>query len=688
MTDHGQLELWGGFECTIVRVGSDFRDQVDDTGHRRRPDDLDRVRALGIRTLRYPALWEAISPDTPDACDWTWQDERLDRLQRLGIRPILGLLHHGSGPRYTNLLDPDFPQLFARHAARVAQRYPWVDAYTPVNEPLTTARFSALYGHWYPHRRDLGDFLRATVHQCKATVLAMRAIRAVRPGAELIQTEDIGKTFSTLDLEAQARYENDRRWLSLDLLCGRVDRHHPWRDTFRAHGVADRDLDLFLDGEGAPDVIGVNHYLTSERFLDGDWHRYPEQFRGGNGVVTYADAEAVRAGLPDAMIGPRARLREVLERFGRPVAVTEAHLGCSREEQLRWLAEVWHDAHALKAEGADVRAVTVWALAGSVDWPSLLTERRGLYEPGAFDVRAPVPRVTALGRSAAALATSGSFDHPTLGRGWWRRPARLYGHVLHEAGSSQDDSAPRLLIGDGDGALATGFVAECEARGLPWAPLPASAPSDGPAAQDRPWAIIDTGGSTADGHAALAAALDIPLVIFSSEAVFDGRLGRPMVEGDEPCPGGLAGARQLARERAATARHRRTLLIRTSLPFGSGIRAGPGSSTMWAGSRFEPGSLVSPTFVPDLVQAVLDLLIDGETGTWHLVNAGSMRWGDAAARLGLAPPAPGPAQESPVVLALASEKAWIMPTLEHALARFARERGDGPEPELQRVAAQ
>ncbi len=30
--------------------------------------------------------------------------------------------------------------------------------------------------------------------------------------------------------------------------------------------------------------------------------------------------------------------------------------------------------------------------------------------------------------------------------------------------------------------------------------------------------------------------------------------------------------------------------------------------------------IVSPTYVPDLVNASLDLLIDGETGLWHLAN--------------------------------------------------------------------
>src|SRR3712207_7094329 len=41
-------------------------------------------------------------------------------------------------------------------------------------------------------------------------------------------TEDLGRTFATPKLQYQADYENLRRWLSLDLLTGRVDWSHPW----------------------------------------------------------------------------------------------------------------------------------------------------------------------------------------------------------------------------------------------------------------------------------------------------------------------------------------------------------------------------------------------------------------------------------------------------------------------------
>ena len=131
------LELWGGIECTVNRVGDLYFDQIVRTGHEHRLDDLDRIAELGITTLRYPVLWERVVPNDPAAPDWTWSDERLARLRELGIRPILGLCHHGSGPRWTGLLDPEFPWHMARFARAVAERYPWIDAYTPINEPLT-----------------------------------------------------------------------------------------------------------------------------------------------------------------------------------------------------------------------------------------------------------------------------------------------------------------------------------------------------------------------------------------------------------------------------------------------------------------------------------------------------------------------------------------------------------------------
>jgi dTDP-4-dehydrorhamnose reductase len=221
------LVVWAGIECTVNRIRDQYFDQLEWNGHTSRVTDLAQFASLGVEAIRYPVLWERIAPTGLERADWSWTDERLTMLDDLGIRPIAGLVHHGSGPRDTSLIDPAFPEKLAKFANAVAQRYPWISHYTPVNEPLTTARFSGLYGHWYPHERDDFMFAKALIHECRATVQAMQAIRRINPHAQLVQTEDLGKTFSTPLLSYQAQLENDRRWLSLDLLCGRVNSRHP-----------------------------------------------------------------------------------------------------------------------------------------------------------------------------------------------------------------------------------------------------------------------------------------------------------------------------------------------------------------------------------------------------------------------------------------------------------------------------
>ena len=114
-------EVWGGVECTVNRVGDNYFDQLERSGHRDRLADLDRFASLGFKTLRYPILLERVAPNGLKEADWTWPDQRVTRLRELGITPIAGLVHHGSGPRHTSLLDPSFPLLLAEYAGAVAR---------------------------------------------------------------------------------------------------------------------------------------------------------------------------------------------------------------------------------------------------------------------------------------------------------------------------------------------------------------------------------------------------------------------------------------------------------------------------------------------------------------------------------------------------------------------------------------
>lgn len=658
-----QLELWGGVECSVVRIGDHYRNQIVDTGHSARFADLDAMIELGIKAVRYPILWETVAPETPSELDFSWHDSRLEHLHKNGIKIIAALVHHGSGPRYTDLLDPRFPDLLADYSAKVARRYPWIEYWNPVNEPMTTARFSCLYGHWYPHRTDIDDTFRALVNQCLAIKRSIEAIRRVAPGARLLPTEDVGKTFATEPLQYQADHENERRWLTFDLLAGRVVPGHPFYRWLRNKAATEEVLAELATGAATPDLLGFDHYLTSERWLDHRAERYLKVEPGTNGRHRYVDVEAVRVAALQQQLGPRLRLKETWERYHIPIAVTEVHHGCTRDEQVRWLNQVWTEAEAARREGVDVRAVTLWAMFGMMDWRSLLTRREGAYDVGGFDTRSDAPRPTLLAKAASQLGRGEKLDHPVLDLpGWWKRPGRTHARPAYDMlPNTAIRSARPMLITGASGTLGQAFARICAHRGLSHilttrADLDITDDASIAAALERykPWAIINTAGFVrtweADekfdeclainatgpellGRACKAAGL--PLVTFSSDLVFDGKLGRSYVERDHPAPVCPYGKSKAEAEQRLMAIDGDALIIRTSAFFGPWDRYNFLFSTIEKLKRGEEvvvsdRTFVSPTYIPDLVHATLDLLLDGESGIWHLTNQGAISWHELA----------------------------------------------------------
>jgi dTDP-4-dehydrorhamnose reductase len=417
------LELWGGVECTINRVGDRFYDQCAMSGHRRRIEsDLELFAGLGLRTLRTALLWEQFAED--DA--WDFADRYLNTMQQLDLHPVVGLLHHGSGPDTTDLLDDGFPEKLAGYALAVARRYPELTDYTPINEPQTTARFACLYRHWYPHHASMRSYVRALMNQVKGIVLSMAAIRSVQPDARLIHTEDAGVTYSSPRLEAVAKEREQRRWLGLDLLCGRVTRAHPMFAFLLAHGATEREIRYFSEQTCIPDMIGLNYYVTSDRYLEHRVHLYEPAMRGGDtGSEPLVDTEAVRV-RRNGIAGAKTVLMQARKRYGLPLAMTETHLGCESAEQIRWLMEVWRGANQAIAAGADVRAVTVWGLLGLHNWNQLCTLDAGAYEAGVYDTSSGTVAATDLASVVRTLASGQSVRHAALNQpGWWQKNSRL-----------------------------------------------------------------------------------------------------------------------------------------------------------------------------------------------------------------------------------------------------------------------
>jgi dTDP-4-dehydrorhamnose reductase len=196
----------------------------------------------------------------------------------------------------------------------------------------------------------------------------------------------------------------------------------------------------------------------------------------------------------------------------------------------------------------------------------------------------------------------------------------------------------------------------------------------------------NTHGPTVLALAAIRHALRF--VTFSSDLVFDGAKDGAWVESDQVAPLGVYGRSKAQAERCVLDADPQALVIRTSAFFGPWDAHNfvtQALNTLDAGKPFDAADdlLVTPTYVPDLVNATLDLLIDRERGIWHLSNGDAVSWAELARRAcaaaGVDPaglrarpwhsfgqPAPRPRNS-----ALRSERGPLLPSLDDALVRFA-----------------
>jgi dTDP-4-dehydrorhamnose reductase len=224
--------------------------------------------------------------------------------------------------------------------------------------------------------------------------------------------------------------------------------------------------------------------------------------------------------------------------------------------------------------------------------------------------------------------------------------------------------------------------------------------------QSKPWAIINAAGfigvddaerdgarcirqNTIGAAILMEAARErgIAFMTFSSDLVFDGAERTPYVESSATAPLNEYGRSKAAAEEMVL-QYPQTLCVRTSAFFGCWERGDFVSRVLEALAVGRPccaasDVVVSPTYLPDLAAACLDLLIDEERGIFHLANVGSVSWAALAKLAAAALKVDWRSLESvrgqdmgwtaprPRFSALRSERAALMPTLESALQRYA-----------------
>jgi beta-glucosidase/6-phospho-beta-glucosidase/beta-galactosidase len=325
------------------------------------------VRELGIRFLRYgPPLHTSFRG--PGKYDWSFADETFSELKQLGIIPIVDLCHFGLPDWLGNFQNKDFPALFSEYAGAFAERFPWVQLYTPVNEMYICATFSAAFGWWNEQLRSDQAFVTALKHIVKANVLAMHSILDQRPDAIFIQSES-SEYFHAENPAAirPAEWMNAKRFLSLDLNYGRKVNSDVY-EYIMDNGMTREEYHFFMNNNlKHHSVLGNDYYITNEHRVAADGStRWAGEIFGYNEIT-----------------------RQYYDRYSLPVMHTETNLneGHNGDEAVNWLRKQFANVLRVRNSGVPTIGFTWYSLTDQVDWDTALREDNGRVNPlGLYDL--------------------------------------------------------------------------------------------------------------------------------------------------------------------------------------------------------------------------------------------------------------------------------------------------------------
>lgn len=352
--------IWAsGIEDTFVlhaRSGQRSLDEYELMGHYDHwPEDLALTRQLGVRALRWGVPWYRVEPQR-GRFNWSWTDQVIPYLvEDLGVTPIIDLIHYGCPswlPRA--FADPEYPELVAAYARAFANRYGnAIHWYTPLNEPHMTCLMCGRRGVWPPYLRGDRGYIRIMLQVVQGMIRTIESIREVDPEAVIVQVEACAlHRAAHEDLEPLAMEERIRRFLSYDLLDGRVTSAHPVFPWLVRNGARPTELKEIADRRVQLDIMGLNFYPQ--------WSTHQLYIKRG-GRVGLRSTEQDGSGFAEL-------IKQQYDRYGVPVMVTETSAYGPDEVRSRWLEASVGAVKSLRQRGVPVVGYTWFPLYTMVDW--------------------------------------------------------------------------------------------------------------------------------------------------------------------------------------------------------------------------------------------------------------------------------------------------------------------------------
>jgi beta-glucosidase len=390
--EDGRLpSIWDTFSRTPGKVADGATGDVACDHYRRWRDDIVLMTTVGVDAYRFSIAWPRVRPhgDGPvNAAGLGFYDRLVDALLEAGITPY-PTLYHWDLPQALQdrggWTARDTAQWFAEYAGIVtAALGDRVTHWATLNEPYCAAWIGHLEGRHAPGIRDIAAAVPASYHLLLGHGLAVQAIRAQRPTAQvgLVNLHGACEPASehAADVAAAVRLDGHaNRW---------------WLDPIHGRGFPEDMLRVYQAGLPAKagdeetiaqplDWLGVNYYTPSVVADD------PE------GPPPYA-REVTVPGTRRTLLGWEIRadgleqvlLRATREYGARRILVTEngsawddtvAPDGRVHDaERLRYLEE--HIASCARAIqlGVPLAGYFAWSLLDNMEWAEGYRPRFGL----------------------------------------------------------------------------------------------------------------------------------------------------------------------------------------------------------------------------------------------------------------------------------------------------------------------
>ncbi|MEU7932975.1 GH1 family beta-glucosidase [Micromonospora echinofusca] len=414
--------IWDTFSHTPGRVVEGHTGDVACDHYHRMGSDVALMAELGLKSYRFSVSWPRVQPGGTGPAN----AEGLDFYRRL----VDELLGHGIEPWLT-LYHWDLPQpledaggwpardtaaRFADYATLVADALgDRVRYWTTLNEPWCSAFLGYGSGVHAPGRSDGADAVRAGHHLMLGHGLAVQALRAARPSAEVGVTVNLYPVTPASD--APADVDAARR---IDGLANRFFLDPLLRGSYPADLMADlagvTDFGHVRDGDLATistplDVVGVNYYsrhVVAAPVPDAEpepYWRAPSCWPGSEDVrfvtrgvpVTDMNWEIDAPGLVET-------LRRVHEEYtDLPLYVTENGSAFVDEvvdgrvddvDRLAYFDAHLRAAHEAIEAGVPLRGYFAWSLMDNFEWAWGYTKRFGMVHVD-YDTQVRIPKSSA-----------------------------------------------------------------------------------------------------------------------------------------------------------------------------------------------------------------------------------------------------------------------------------------------------